>query len=69
MTDDSSAADLMAALKASLAKHYAKSLYRNDYTPCGKPKSDVVVTSLPEKVTCETCIEEMKLYSEGEANR
>jgi hypothetical protein len=69
MTDDLPAVDLMAALRASLTRHYGKSLYRPDCTACGKPKSDVVVTFLPEKVTCETCIEEMKLYSEGEAPR
>ena len=69
MTDDSPAVDLMAALRASLTKHYGKSLYRPHYTACGKWKSEVVVTFFPEKVTCEVCIEELKLVDDGEATR
>lgn len=69
MTNDLPAADLMAALKASLAKHYGKSLYRPDLTACGKPKCDVVVTFFPEKVTCDVCIEELKLQDDAGPTR
>jgi hypothetical protein len=69
VTDDLPAADLMAALKASLAKHYGKSLYRPDLTACGKQKADVVVTFFPEKVTCDVCIEELGLWDDAGATQ
>ncbi len=48
--------------------HYGHSLYRTDFTACGKSKTDVVFTFDPEKVTCEVCVEELKLQQEDGAD-
>jgi hypothetical protein len=42
-------------------KHWAYNVYRVDTTACGKVRSDVIDTWYPEHVTCEVCIEELKL--------
>lgn len=49
--------------------HYGRSLYRPDFTACGKPKVDVVLTYLPEKVTCATCIDELNLQASEETTQ
>lgn len=47
--------------------HYGNSAWRINYTACGKYKPDGVFTSFPEQVTCEACIEELKLREGKEA--
>ncbi len=49
--------------------HYGRSLYRSDFTACGKEKALVVITFDPDKVTCGVCIEELKLQDEAEGER